>query len=687
MAKTRIVTASVAALLAGAGFMVTRAQDDPPPGDTTPDVTAELPVSDPVCTFFGPDHDKFVKALRPHAEGQVTNQVVAQLASANDIMRAFALASTNAAAVLPSAPGGSRTDTQQHSASDNTIDQYIFDALAQAGVAPAPATTDFEFVRRVYLDLTGRIPTADQTLTFVNDASPDKRAKLVDTLVGSPNWTDKWVMWFGDLYKNNSRNTQIPRYIPGVMAFNTYVRNSLIANKPYDQMAREIISAQGTNSYTQGELNFLVGGVVGGGPVQDIFDQQLANTVETFLGISHMNCLLCHNGRGHLDQLSLWGYYQTRQQAWGMASMMSHTLASRTPVSRAAKQPYYWGLQNNMNVRRGAGFGAGYDFQNDYPLNTQTGNRPPRGALVDPTNTQSSTPRAKPAYIFDGTSPAAGEDYRAFLAKKITSDFQFARATVNYLWEYFFGIGLVNPSNQFDPMRLDPDNPPTDCPANSPCTLQASNPRLLNALAQDFINSGYDLRAMMKEIVNSRAYQLSSRYEGAWNDANQNLFGRKLVRRLWPEEIHDSIAQSSNIIPTYNNPNWGPQNWAMKLPEPMNTPDGGGVVSQFLDAFLRGNRDDEDRRPDGSISQALDLMNDNFVMSRVRSNAPSSLIQTALKMPDDQLVNTLYWNVLSRYPTQAEMTAALANLKSNRAQEAQNLLWSLYNSVSFTFNY
>ena len=90
----------------------------------------------------------------------------------------------------------------------------------------------------------------------------------------------------------------------------------------------------------------------------------------------------------------------------------------------------------------------------------------------------------------------------------------------------------------------------------------------------------------------------------------------------------------------------------MQFPEPLQTPDGTGVVSQFLDAFLRGNRDDQVRRGDGSISQAWDLMNDKtMVMNRVLSKAANSLIQQALKLPDDQLVNTLFMTVLSRHPS------------------------------------
>jgi len=262
---------------------------------------------------------------------------------------------------------------------------------------------------------------------------------------------------------------------------------------------------------------------------------------------------------------------------------------------------------------------------------------------------------------------------------------------VNYIWAQFFFFFIVDPPDQFDLARLDPAKPPP-----APWTLQPSNPALLQGLAQNFIASKYDLRALMRQIVNSQAYQLSSRYNGAWNVAWEPLFARKLVRRLWSEEVHDAIAQSSNLIPSYtinqNGATFGPVNWAMQLPEPASLPDGAnGRVAQFLDAFLRGNRDDQSRRGDGSILQALDLMNDTFVMSRIRatgSGATASLLAKNLALPDNQLVNTLFLTVLSRYPTTAEMSTALANLQSgNRAQQAQSLLWSLYNKVDFAFNY
>ena len=610
-------------------------------------------VEHPECLLFGPKYNKLVanavtlQGLTPHrtAMSALTTQVVAQLGFV---------------------PGGSRTDTF-NKLTQGSIDSYIFGALQTAGVTPAPPTTDYEFIRRVTLDLTGRIPTPARVASFVADTSAGKRASLIDELLAKPEWIDKWTMFLGDLYHNNSLNSQIRRYPDGVKAFNDYVRGALQSGEPYDQMARDMIAATGGNSYQQGTLNFVVGGVVTGGPIQDDFDQQTANIFDVFLGITHVNCLLCHNGRGHLDALSLWGSQTTRYQAWQLSSFLSHTEATRTPVADAVNNmPYYWGLAENTRAAR-----------LDYPLNTTTGNRPARQPAGGQTN-------VAPVYFFTGDTPRPGESYRQALARNITGDFQFARATVNYFWAYFFGVGLVDPPDQFDPLRLDPTNPPP-----SPWTLQPSNPQLLNVLAQNFIQNHYDLKWLMRTIANSQAYQLSARYNGTYNSAWDALYARKLVRRLWSEEVHDAVAQSTNILPSYTVASNGTLTWAMQFPEPLNTPSAGTPVASFLDAFLRGNRDDEERSGDGSISQALNLMNDNLIMSRVKSNgAASSLLVANLSQTNTQLVNTLFLTVLSRNPTSAEMTQALNQLQTgNRNQQAENLLWSLFNKVDFVFNY
>ena len=572
-----------------------------------------------------------------------------------------------------------RVEVQATATAANLIDQYIFPALDAAGVTPAGATTDWEFVRRATLDLTGRIPDPQRVVTFVNDPSPAKRATLVDELLAKTEWVDKWTIFYADLYKNNSRNTQILRFITGVTAFNTWIRASLSSGKPYDQMAREIISSSGVNSYTTGQINFLVGGVVTGGPQQDIWDQQTANISETFLGISHTNCLLCHNGRGHLDALSLWGSQTLRQQAWGLSAFLSRTEVTRTEITPGVVNPAYWSVDTNTTK-----------YKTDYPLNTTTGNRPARQPYTG--DSGKAVGNSSPVYLFSGETPKSGEDYRAALARILTSDFQFARASVNYMWAAFFGIGLVNPANQFDPARLDPDNPPADCAEGTPCTLQPSNPQLLNALAQYFIDNKYDIKSLQRLIANSRAYQLSSAYDGTWNQQWTTLFARKMVRRLWAEEIHDGISKTSQLMPTYKTADWGPVNWAMQLPEPIATPDGSnGPIARFLDSFLRGDRDTEPRRPDGAITQALNLMNDPFIISRTRSTATNGLLAKQINATTDNtaLTNILFLNVLSRYPNSVELSVALNDVKSatNRAAAFEDLYWSLYNKVDFIFNY
>ena len=310
-----------------------------------------------------------------------------------------------------------------------------------------------------------------------------------------------------------------------------------------------------------------------------------------------------------------------------------------------------------------------------------------------------------PVYL-DGTSvPSSGEDYRAALAKYVTSDFQFARATVNYVWAQFFGKGIVDPVDQFDLARLDPDNPPP-----APWTLQPSNARLLNALAQAFIDNNYSIAALQRLIVTSDTYQLASEYPGDWDPAWEKYFARHFVRRLWSEELHDSIVTALQTPPSYTVPGFsnastvygvdsagfGKISYAMQAPDVVNMPDGGGTSSQFMDLFLRGNRDDQPRKSEGSILQTLALMNDNFIENRIHATgtgATATFLAQLLATPitNDVLIDTLYMDVLSRHPSTDEMSATAAQLLKggsvNRKSNAEDVLWTLLNKVDFVFNY
>jgi hypothetical protein len=287
-----------------------------------------------------------------------------------------------------------------------------------------------------------------------------------------------------------------------------------------------------------------------------------------------------------------------------------------------------------------------------------------------------------PVYPFSGQGALNGLNYRQSLATQVIADRQFARAAVNYMWAYFFGMGIVDPPDQFDPARLDPNNPPP-----APWTLQPSNPQLLEALTSDFISSGYSTKHLMRTIVNSQAYQLSSDYDPTlWNVAWQPLFARKLVRRLWGEEVADSISISANIANKYTFDNGTVSAWAMQYPEPAKE------TSTLLAAFLPGDRDTQPRKQDGAIQQALALMNDSTVMNKLTvtgAGATQSLLSLATATTNNAAaINLLFINILSRYPTAAELTSATTFLSTGtRSQKMQELMWTLYNKVDFVFNY
>jgi hypothetical protein len=580
------------------------------------------------------------------------------------------------------APGGSRTYNYGQKHQPGSIDSYIFADFQANAITPAPKTSDWEFIRRVTLDLTGRIPTSDRVLSFVADPSSDKRSKLVEELIAKPEFVDKWTMFYGDLFQNTIQkvSTGVNRQAGGRNAFYAWIKDAIRNNKPYSQMAKELISSSTDDTFNDGTGNFLVGALVTMGPTQDIMDQMTANTFDTFMGMTHLNCLLCHNGRGHLDNVNLWAVSTTRYQAWQLSSYFSHTQAAQVRYDPNNNNNYYWSLLNNTK---------GYTL--DYTLNTTTGNRPARQPAA---GCKSGQPcyYVPPQYILTGASPEPGDDYRTSLANAMTGDMQFARAAVNYLWAYFFGRGIVDPPDTFDPMRLDPDNPPP-----GPWTLQPSNARLLNTMAQRFVDTGYDLRQLMRDIVNSDTYQLSATYPGTWNAAWEPYFARKYVRRLWGEEILDAVAQTTGIFPSMtvqgmtNDSAPVKVNYTMQFPDVRNTSD--GTTDAFLDNFLRGNRDDQQRKYDGSILQALGLMNSPLIENKLGTTGAnaSPLITQAANLGNTDLVNKLYLTILSRYPSKDEMSTALASLPAangaTRNSAIQDLAWSLFNKVDFIFNY
>ncbi|MFN0123063.1 MAG: DUF1553 domain-containing protein, partial [Blastocatellia bacterium] len=558
----------------------------------------------------------------------------------------------------------------------NYIDQILFDRMMRDGVKSAPLTTDTEFIRRVTLDMTGRIPSPEAVMSFVNDTNPAKRDLLIESFFGTPEYLDRWANFFGDLFKNNAFATNINRYRAGRDAFHRYIRESLQNWKTYDQIATDLITATG-DSFAKGEVNFIVGGHVTMGPIQDVYDGYAVHVSQTFLGISSLDCLLCHDGAGHLDAVNLWGAKTTRMDAWGMAAFFARTQRVQTAVNTYAKQTI-----NELAT-------------GDYQLNTNSGNRQTR-------STPSTDKRVMPKYMLGGqTTINQGESRRQALARLITRDPQFARAIVNYIWEELMVEGLVSPSHSFDPARLRPD-------ASMPegWTLQPANADLLEALSQEFVRDGYNIHNLIRGIVQSSAYQLSSQYDGEWQLEYVPYYARKFARRLDGEEIHDAIIKATGIMPTMafngganlegyvmtddlNNEIYR-VTWAMQLPEPVE-PRSNGTPRVFMDSFLRGDRDQRFRTRDASILQSLNLMNNSFVMGRIHRNNAGSLVARLLAdttLTNDQIIEKLYLSTLSRQPTATEMTKIRPYFTSLGKQGATEALqWVLLNKVDFMFNY
>lgn len=547
----------------------------------------------------------------------------------------------------------------------NLIDDAIFNKLQEAGIDSAPLATDEEFLRRIMLDLTGRIPTPDAIREFVQSEDPNKRDAVIDRLLYSPEFTHKWTMWLGDLLQNSRNSANISRQFRGRNAMYTWMRASINDAKPLKDIAYEAITGRGNNYYeTNGPVNYLLGGV-SSGPAQDTYDLMFSRSAGMFLGMGQYDCLVCHDGRRHLDQLSLWGKNATRLEAYRMAAFFSRV--RRTPDNNTSSPDY----QSNTLTDATTG---------TYDLNTTSGNRPNRIAI-------GSLRNLTPEYHVTGAKPATA-DWRAAFAENVMTDPMLARNFANRLWKEMFNLGLVEPVDGLDPARLDPSNPPP-----APWALQATHPQLLEDLAQLMRDGNYNLREFLRIVVQSSAYQLSSRYDAPWDLTKVPLFVRHYPRRLMGEEIHDALQMATGTTSNYTVEGWADTaKWAMELPEPVEPRSNGGA-NNFMNAFLRGNRDTQERRQAGSILQQLALMNDAQVINRVRVTA-SPVLQRISRIADNQqLVEEIYLAFLSRKPSEYEMGRAVAYIEKNATSAAartttlEDLGWALVNKVEFLFSY
>jgi hypothetical protein len=547
------------------------------------------------------------------------------------------------------------------------IDDQVFAALDAAKVSPAPLSSDSEFLRRVTLDLTGRIPDSATASAFFADVRPDKRARMIDQLLASDAFVDRWALYLDDLFRSTANADSGRLYAQGRNAFHAYFVAALRGKKPYDVMAREMITTHGDNT-TAAATNFKVRNIQNNGPAQDTYDNLAADAGRAFLGLN-IFCTSCHNGAGHTDSINLYLSTVKRSDFWGMSAFFARATLRRSGTSGA---DYYYTVSERA--------------PGEYLLNTTTGNKSPR----DGTTWANGASLITPKYVLGGAAPMPGESYDAALARSLTADPQFAKAAANYIWKEMFTVGIVEPADSFDLLRQDPSDPPPE-----PWTVQPTHPTLLNRLASELAASGFDLRALLRLIANSSAYQLSSYYPGAWSDSYAPLYARHFARRLRAEEILDAITLATGVPASLPVAGYSaPVAWAGQLPDTLEPGGARNPYRVFLDTFLRGDRDGQPRSSQGSISQALESLNDRIVTDRVKSTAPGSAVAklVAAKATPEDTVRSLYLSTLSRQPTSPELAQGAALFRSMKpgqttASVTEDLQFALLNKLDFLFSY
>lgn len=564
----------------------------------------------------------------------------------------------------------------------NFIDDAIFGKMAEAGVKSAPLATDAEFVRRIYLDLTGRVPSPTDVRRFLSDPDPSTaRSRLIGELLYSEAFLDKWTWWM-DEWVSNRANSPSGAYrninAQGRNALHKYFWNGLAAGRPLRDMAVELLSATGQNyEENTGATNFMVMAFTNNGPAEDTYDTMMVRSANVFWGISNYDCLMCHGGRFHLESINLWASKVTRLQAQSMSAFFART----------NQNAYAFPPGTPVEVQRANFYAGSFDVQNvtnrSYSMRTSYGNRPNRTPIGSATS-------LTPEFTFShGAKPAASADWRAEFAKYAVAEPMFARNVANRLWKQVFNLGLVDPVDSMDPARLDPSKPPTE----GTWTLQATHPKLLEDLAAFLAQNDFNLRAYLRLLTESNAYQLSSEYPGGeWGANLVPLFARHYVRRLEAEEIHDALAKTTGIIPNYAVQHWGaPMNWAMQLPDTAE-PTSNGTAANFMNIFNRGNRETQPRLANSTTIQQLVLMNDAYVVDKIKV-ANSPVMKELVKITNnDALVDELYLNYLSRMPGDAEKAKALAHLAkapnaNQRNAYIEDIAWALVNKIDFLFSY
>lgn len=536
----------------------------------------------------------------------------------------------------------------------NFIDEHIFGRIERDGIPHAPPADDAEFLRRVRLDLTGRIPEPAEIKAFLADDDPGKRAKKVEELLADDAFAEKWAYFYMDLFRANGKMGR------GRELFHYWLKENLRSDRPYDDWVRSIVSASAKSNHVVAAANVIAREHVQGkaqpddgvdmGMVQqlDTHDELTILYGKVFLGVN-LSCISCHDGKNHLEEVNVYLTGKTRNDFHRQSAFLG-----------ASRYLMYWEYGKPQSGEFLIDdLAKGYDTAGASML------RVPRwGGDADP------------KFLLTDERAAEGEEPRDAFARLLTENPQFARATVNLFWKNLMGYGIVEPYDEFDLARQDPDNLPEGW------ELQPTHPELLNALADDFRASGFSLKHLFARICNSSAYQLSASFPGEWHASYKAYFARKFVRMLTAEELHDALVVATSRPGKFK---FGGDTVGMAMQ--LSQPQGGGDLKALMRTFGQSTRRNPPKPLNGSLRQPLALMQSPVLNERVKAEKDSR-VQRLLDSYDDdgRVVDELFLATLARSPSSEERMVALEELSRDRTRGAENLQWALVNNVEFFFN-
>jgi hypothetical protein len=531
------------------------------------------------------------------------------------------------------------------------IDKVVFRDLKELGVQPV-LCSDAVFVRRVYLDVLGILPTAQEAREFIqNPDTRNKRRLLVDKLLERDEFADYWAMKWGDILRIKAE-FPVNLWPNAAQAYHRWVHASIAENKPYDKFAREMLTSGGSN-FRVGPVNFYRA-------IQNRTPDGIASAVAlTFMG--------------------------TRTDPWppeklaGMSAFFAQV--GYKPTSEWKEEVVFWDPLGASAV----------------PGDIAPG----RAALIPPATTNPVPPvillptnRPPMEAVFpDGTKVklSANKDPREVFADWLITPRNpwFAKSIANRIWYWIMGRGVIH-----EPDDIRPDNPP-------------SNPALMTYLEKEMVSGKFDLKRFYRLILNTQAYQLSSILKLKGPEAEKKCANYPL-RRLDAEVLIDAINKITGATDLYTSPIPEPFTFIPDNKPAVALPDG-SITSPFLALFGRsaratGMENERNNRP--VPAQWLHLLNSSHIQRKIVEGPKlKALLESGRKEPE--IIEELYLTVLSRFPTAEEVKAAQAygGVVVTPARPAKDgrparpaviqkqrgdwvdITWSLINSTEFLYRH